>query len=315
MNFSEGNLIGRKKLATNNQIIYSVRKFFTSKLSSHENTRHLFSFIFKIFYSVTGSSHVLPDFYILGGQKCGTTSMFMYLTKHPAILSPNAKDIRFFDKYFFKGVNWYRVNFPTKSTKSSLSKNFKRVLTGEATERYLDHPHAADRIKQVTPKAKFIILLRNPIERSYSHYTMIARRNAESLTFEKAIQEKKDRIVSLYQKMIDDPGYYSDIYFRHGYLHRGIYVDKIKHWMEVFPKEQFLIIQSEEFFKDPSKIYNQVLDFLEVENFDLDQYEQFRKQDYSESKLPVDTHKKLADYFKSHNQRLYEFLGRKFDWE
>ena len=50
-------------------------------------------------------------------------------------------------------------------------------------------------------------------------------------------------------------------------------------------------------------------------HFDLDQYEQFRKQDYSESKLPVDTHKKLADYFKPHNQRLYEFLGRKFDWE
>ena len=85
--------------------------------------------------------------------------------------------------------------------------------------------------------------------------------------------------------------------------------------MEVFPKEQFLIIQSEEFFRDPSKIYNQVLDFLGVENLDLDQYEQFRKQDYSESKLPVDTHKKLADYFKPHNQRLYEFLGRKFDWE
>ena len=314
MNFSEENLIGSKKLSSNNQIMYSVRKFFTSKLSSHENTRSLFSFIFKIFYSITGSSHVLPDFYILGGQKCGTTSRFMYLTRHPAILSPNAKDIRFFDKYFFKGINWYRINFPSKSRKSLLRKSFKHVLTGEGTERYFDHPHAPQRIKQVTPHAKFIILLRNPIERSYSHYKMISRRHAESLPFEKVIQEE-DRIISLYQKMIDDPSYYSDIYFRHGYLHRGIYVDKIKHWMEVFPKEQFLIIQSEEFFREPSKIYNQVLDFLGVENFDLDQYEQFRKQDYSESKLLVDTRKKLVDYFKPHNQRLYEFLGRKFDWE
>ena len=98
MNFSERNLIGRKKLSDNNQVIYSIRKFFTSKLSSHENIRHLFSFIFKIFYSIAGPSHVLPDFYILGGQKCGTTSMFMYLTRHPAILSPNANEIRFSQK-------------------------------------------------------------------------------------------------------------------------------------------------------------------------------------------------------------------------
>jgi hypothetical protein len=293
--------------------MYSVRKFFTSKLSSHENTRSLFSFIFKIFYSITGSSHVLPDFYILGGQKCGTTSMFMYLTRHPAILSPNAKDIRFFDKYFFKGVNWYRVNFPSKSRKSLLGKSFKHVLTGEGTERYFDHPHAPQRIKQVTPHAKFIILLRNPIDRSYSHYKMISRRHAESLPFEKAIQEE-DRIIPLYQKMIDDPSYYSDIYFRHGYLHRGIYVDKIKHWMEIFPKEQFLIIQSEEFFRDPSKIYNQVLDFLGVENFELDTYRTYGKVNKNR-KIDSIFYNELLDYFKPHNQRLYELLGRKFDWE
>ena len=153
---------------------------------------------------------------------------------------------------------------------------------------------------------------------------MIARRNAESLTFEKAIQEKEDRIVSLYEKMIDDSSYYSDIYFRHGYLHRGIYVDKIKRWMEVFPKEQFLIIQSEEFFRDPSKIYNQVLDFLGVENFELNTYrihggmEQILKRSGKVNKnRKIDSvfYNQLLDYFKPHNQRLYEFLGRKFDWE
>ena len=162
---------------------------------------------------MTGSYHVLPDFYILGGQKCGTTSMFMYLTKHPAILSPNAKDIRFFDKYFFKGVNWYRVNFPTKSTKSSLSKNFKRVLTGEATERYLDHPYAADRIKQVTPKAKFIILLRNPITRAFSQHTRVKNNNRESLTFKDAFLNESKRTKEDYNKIFSDPLYYADSYF------------------------------------------------------------------------------------------------------
>ena len=264
---------------------------------------------------MTGSYHVLPDFYILGGQKCGTTSMFMYLTRHPAILSPNAKDIRFFDKYFFKGVNWYRINFPTKSTKSSLSKNFKHVLTGEGTERYFDHPHAAERIKQVTPNAKFIILLRNPTTRAFSQYNMNLRNDYEYRDFEGALKHETERIEGRMQKMKKDSDYYSWNYDVYGYREHGIYVDKIKRWMEVFPKEQFLIIQSEEFFRDPSKIYNQVLDFLGVENFNLEQYEQFRKQDYIKSKLPVDIHERLANYFKPHNQRLYEFLGRKFDWD
>jgi hypothetical protein len=84
--------------------------------------------------------------------------------------------------------------------------------------------------------------------------------------------------------------------------------------MEVFPKEQFLIIQSEEFFKDPSKIYNQVLDFLEVENFELDMYRTYGKVNENR-KIDSIFYNDLFDYFKPHNQRLYEFLGRKFDWE
>ena len=143
---------------------------------------------------------------------------------------------------------------------------------------------------------------------------MISRRNAESLTFEKAIQEKEDRIVSLYKKMIDEPDYYSDIYFRHGYLHRGIYVDKIKHWMEVFPKEQFLIIQSEEFLEHKSKTFEQVLKFLGLPVWEPDEYVLYKKRDYKESMDP-ELRKKLTDNFNPHNQRLYEFLGKKFDWE
>ena len=197
-----------------------------------------------------------------------------------------------------------------------MTRIFRRIfLTGEATPRYIENPHAPQRIKQVTPHAKFIILLRNPITRAFSQHNMNLKNDYEYRNFEDSLNHETERIEGRLQKMEKDPGYYSWNYDLYGYKEHGIYVDKIKHWMEVFPKEQFLIIQSEEFFRDPSKIYNQVLGFLGVENFDLDQYEQFRKQDYSESKLPVDTHKKLADYFKPHNQRLYEFLGRKFDWE
>ena len=81
-------------------MFYNLRKTILPKLSEHKKTRIFFSMFYKIYYTLLGPLHLLPDFYILGGQKCGTTSMFVYLSKHPGILSPSSKDIRFFDKYF-----------------------------------------------------------------------------------------------------------------------------------------------------------------------------------------------------------------------
>jgi hypothetical protein len=294
-------------------MFYNLRKSIVPKLSERKKTRMLFSMFYKIYYTFFGPLHLLPDFYILGGQKCGTTSMFVYLSKHPGILSPSSKDIRFFDKYFSKGVNWYKINFPLKLTKFFTRKKHSKILTGEGTERYLDHPFAPQRIKEITPDAKFIILLRNPVDRAHSHYTMIQRRNSEPSSFEKAIEDEEQRITEPFNKMLNDSNYYSDIYFRHAYLHRGLYVDKIKRWMEVFPKEQFLIIQSEEFFKNPSKTYNDVLEFLGLPSHDLKTYEPIRKQ--KKSILKKQTQQKLQNYFKPHNEKLYNFLGKKFDWD
>lgn len=298
----------------NSQVNYSTRKFLIPKLSKSSKISKFARKFYKRYCSIVGPFHVLPDFYIIGGQKCGTTSMFEYLAQHPSVSPPIAKDIRFFDKYFQKGVNWYKVYFPLTYQKFVSEKvNKKKFITGEATERYLDHPHAPKRMKQVTPNAKIIVLLRNPVDRAYSHYKMIAKRS-ESLTFAEAINQEH-KIEKSYQKMVDDSTYYDDLYFRHGYLHRGIYVDKLQRWMKEFSKEQFLIIQSEDFFTDPNKIYNNILEFLGLSKYELPDYKQFRKQDYSKSKLDSELRKKLVNHFQPHNERLYELLGKKFAWD
>ena len=180
MTFLEKVLIGINYLEWYD-LFYNLRKHIVPKLSKHPKIRIFFSKIYKIYFSIFGQLHVLPDFYILGGQKCGTTSMFVYLSKHPGILSPSSKDIRFFDKYFFKGENWYRINFPLKLTKLFAIRKHAKILTGEGTERYLDHPFAPQRIKEITPNAKFIILLRNPISRSFSQYSRVKGNNREDL--------------------------------------------------------------------------------------------------------------------------------------
>ena len=89
-----------------------------------------------------------------------------------------------------KGINWYRTFFPLSH---QFPKNtLKNSIVGEATPRYMDHPHAPSRIKKYLPNCKFIILLRNPIDRAYSHWNMMVSHNREELSFEDAIDKEKN---------------------------------------------------------------------------------------------------------------------------
>jgi len=84
--------------------------------------------------------------------------------------------------------------------------------------------------------------------------------------------------------------------------------------MEVFPKEQFLILQSEKFFDDPSKVYNQVLKFLNLPKWDLENYEQFKKQKHIPPKIEKNTLNSLNEIFQLHNRELFNLLGKKYEW-
>jgi len=298
-----------------NPIIPNSKAFYRQKLNEHERLLSLSSLLYSFYCSITGSLHVLPDFYLIGAQKAGTTSLFEYLLQHPSIPNNIPKDIRFFDKYYHKGTNWYRQYFPLKLHnyfgKSLQRRNF---LVGDGTERYLDHPHAPERIKKLTPNAKLIVLLRNPIDRAYSHYNFNLIRDIETRSFKDALEAEK-KTNNEFEKMQRDDSYYNDDYFRHAYLDRSTYVNKLKRWMSVFPKEQFLIIQSEEFFKNPSEVYNKVLKFLGLPKWELAEYKQYKKNPANILPIAPEHRKQLVEYFRPHNQRLYKLIDTIFDWE
>ena len=291
------------------------RRFLRPKIAKHKQLQKFTISSYRTFCNLTGFLHVLPDFYILGAEKCGTSSLFIYISEHPSSLHPISKEPKFFGKYYGRGLNWYRVGFPFKFQKYYANNiKQKKLLTGDATVRYLDNPNVPDRIKQVTPNAKFIIMLRNPIDRAYSQYNMMVHDGVENLTFEEALEQEEERAITHFKKMQLDHNYYSDDYFYFGYTHRGIYVDKIKFWMEHFPKENFQIIKSEDFFQDPSEIYKETLDFLQLENYDLKQYKTVGTIAYKDPTMNEKTRENLIEFFKPHNNRLESFLGIKFDW-
>ena len=229
---------------------------------------------------------------------------------------PLKKEIYFFDSQFNKGLWWYRAHFPTYSKKTSLElEGNEGILTGEGTPCYLFHPHAAKRVFSVVPDVKLVVMLRNPADRAYSYYQIKLRNGYESLSFEEAIDKEEERLCGRLDEMLKNEMHFSFSRQHYSYLARGMYADQLKVWMNVFPENQFLVLNSEEFYKKPEVSLDKVFDFLNVSKtgFTL---KEFKKHNYVPyPKINPETRKHLIKYFEPHNQKLYELLGVDFKWD
>jgi len=257
---------------------------------------------------------VLPDFIIVGAQKSGTTSLYNYLKQHPNVFSTSKKEIEFFDWGFWRGEYWYRSYFPSIFLKFFMKKLCnKEFVTGEASPDYIFHPFAAQRIYEMLPKIKVILLLRNPIDRAYSHYHHRLRDGTETMSFEEAIKKEKVRLRGELQKILKNENYRSFNYKNYSYLTRGIYMNQLKPWMKFFNREQILILKSEDFFQNPRGVFNKATGFLNLPEWDLEGYRKFTHGKYK----PMDARlrKKLVEYFKPHNKKLYKYLSCDFGWD
>ena len=178
----------------------------------------------------------LPDFLIIGGQRCGTTSLYRYLARHPAVVSAVLnKGVHYFDTDYDKGLNWYRSHFPSDPYKALVARrrNVTRVITGEGSPYYVFHPLAAARIADVLPAVKAILILRDPVTRAHSHYTHELARGFESLSFEEALEREEERLEGEEERMKTDPSYYSFSHQHHSYVARGRYLEQIERWLTV----------------------------------------------------------------------------------
>ncbi|WP_042357267.1 sulfotransferase domain-containing protein [Bacillus rubiinfantis] len=233
----------------------------------------------------------LPDFLIIGAQKCGTTSLFHYLIQHPQILAPNEKELHFFDLYYENGFDWYKSQFPPKPV------NGRKVLSGEATPKYIYEENVPQLVFQHMPNVKLIVLLRNPVDRAYSHYQMELKNQHPELiceggdivTFAEALERDFDGIVT-----------------------RGLYAEQLKRWFKLFPRNQILVLQSEQFFTEPERVLQRVFHFLGLPAIKLTHYEPLLKGDYDE--MPPDESLKLSAYYRPYNLRLYQLLKQNFLW-
>lgn len=122
---------------------------------------------------------MLPEFLIVGAPRSGTSSLNHYLRQHPAIHMAKQKEVRFFDRNWEKGINWYRAQFRPQPGQKA----------GEASPEYMYSPEARQRIAETLPHARLVAVLRNPIDQTYSRYLMAHVRGRDERSFLHAMDD------------------------------------------------------------------------------------------------------------------------------
>ncbi len=258
---------------------------------------------FRAYGLATASVRPLPDFLILGAQKAGTTALYAYLRWHPEITGPSFKEVSFFDRHYVRGERWYRAHLPARRS---------GTIVGEASPSYLFHPLAPQRVAQLLPHARLIALLRNPVDRAFSHYQHEVALGREPLTFEEAIDREDERMQGEVEHMLRDPEYFSEAWWNYTYLARGQYAAQLERWFQAFPRERLLVLLTDELADDPAGTHRRVLEFLGVEPQELSSYPRIFEREYEQ--MASETRARLERSFEEPNDRLASLLNRQLPW-
>jgi hypothetical protein len=246
-----------------------------------------------------------PDFIIIGAQKCGTSTLYCHLRKHPDIHMPKKKELHFFDENYSMGMDWYLNCFNRKD-------GIIPVCSGEASPYYFFHPLVPVRIFESFPGIKLILLLRNPVSRAYSQYHHMQRMGRISLSFEHCIRLEEDVLTGRKEAFYKDENHSDLMYRRFSFLARSRYAEQLTEWFRYFKREQLLILRSEDYFSDAEQTFQQVFRFLGLPPAEMNIKKKHAASDYPPMK--PETRQQLAAYFEPFNRQLYEMTGRDFGW-
>lgn len=233
---------------------------------------------------------------IIGAQKSGTSSLLKYLTANFMIGEPFKKEVHYFDFNSNKNNRWYHSHFSFSTSQ----------LTGEASPFYLYHPDVPKRVKKYHSKIKLIAILRDPVERAWSQYSMNINKGLESLGFKEALLKEEERLLNA---DFDDPQSAQQLY---SYKTRGLYAQQLNNWYQHFPMEQLMVMSYHQFYSNPWHEVQKIYRFLNVAPY-MGSTLTF-KENQTPQKADIDSESKklLMEYYKQPNLELKNLTGITF---
>jgi len=269
-----------------------------------------------------------PSYFIIGERKCGTSSLFRYLVKHPNVLPGLLKEPNFFGKgadFVHENIHKYWDLYPPKKNEGDLSfewpeLNDKGILyhekvqvprdsntiyiTGEASANtfYEVEPTL---VYQYLPDAKLILLIREPVERAFSHHRMYKRFMEEGRTGfdvnDFAVDARKEMLA------IQNGG-------TGEFLSPGIYLNQLRKWLTVYPKKQLVVFTLKELENDPQQVMNQLTAYLGIPTYDYGDFLQQRFNRAPKAMIDPLIREELIQFYQSYNRELSDFLGKDLIW-
>jgi hypothetical protein len=250
-----------------------------------------------------GQNRSLPDAVIIGAQKCGTSSLHNYLTQHPGVIPPLRKEVHYFDVNFKQGDAWYRAHFGRQGEPG---------LNFDASPYYLFHPLAPERMHALLPRAKLIVLLRDPVRRAYSQYWHEREKGREPLGFEDALKAEPERVVEAHRRLANGEIEASREHQFHSYVARGRYAEQLERWLALYPRDQLLVLRFEDLVKDPLAVLNRTLAYVGLPAMDKARLEPRNTRNYPP--MSPQTEQALRETFAHENRRLEALLGEPMGW-
>lgn len=236
-----------------------------------------------------------PDFIVIGAMKAATSAIYNYICQHPRVIKRYPKELHFFTLNFTKGLDWYLSQFDAKRE----NEQGQKLITGEASPSYLVYEETPSRIFSMFPHTKIIVLLRNPTDRAISHYYhQVNRVKNEKRTIEQAFSIHE--LENFQEKPLSAT---------FSYIKNGLYSVYLKKWLEIFSKQQMLILNYHDLGKNSDYLIEELFTFLGLQDHLITNVEKFYGNQYPDPPLLVKQN--LDNFFKPYNQELEELINIK----
>jgi hypothetical protein len=264
-----------------------------------------------------------PDLIVIGVKRGGTTSLFRDLERHPAMcplvpsarrlpmMRENMKGVHYFDSDLHRSLRWYRSHFPTSISRAWRARSAGASFAAEASPYYFFHPLAAERACDALAHTVFVVMLRDPVERTISHWAEQTRNGVETLTLADAVDAEADRV--------GDDGEHLDAlgsshaHEQQTYVAQSLYADSHARWVRAAGDDRLITLFSEDYYRDPAGVVDVITGALGLAPTAAGATVH-RNAAPRPAPIDSDLEAQLVERFRPDVERLADRLGRRPPW-
>lgn len=254
---------------------------------------------------LTAPLRAMPSFVIAGAPKCGTSTLHDFLVTMPGVRRGARKEPTNFVHYPGSRLR-AAMNYPIRVPG-------RPFIVGDGSVEYFANPEAPRNVRDVVPAARLIFLLRDPVRRAWSDYQMLRASGTDTDDFSGTVRRA--------MRWLDDPTVLPLVdsaackaHHPARYVLCGWYARALERWFRFFPREQCLVLISEELFADPAVKMPEVYRHLGLDGMEAPTLPRAREGGYAE-RMPEDVERELREFFRPRNAALAGLLGREIPWE